>query len=156
MIPRVAGLAVLLAFSLAGTASVQAQTASDYTQSVTVSGTTATIHFNPTSTTTTWTDVHYTVNGGAQQNYRMARDASTGAETQQVMQAVSSGNVISYSFTYNKGTPAYDSAAYSYTVPTSGGTSVTPAAGQACFFADIDYGGDSFCAGASSSWVGTT
>ena len=108
MIRRVAGLAVLLAFSLWKAAPAEAQTASDYTQGVTVSGTTATIFFNPTSTTTTWTDVHYAVNGGALQNLRMARDGSTGHETQQVLQAVSAGNVISYSFTYNKGTPAYD------------------------------------------------
>ena len=77
MIRRVAGLAVLLAFSLWRAAPAQAQTAADYTQGVTVSGSTATIFFNPTSSTTTWTDVHYTVNGGAQQNLRMARDAST-------------------------------------------------------------------------------
>ena len=158
MIPRVAGLAVLLAFSLCSGAPAQAQTASDYAQGVTVSGTTATIFFNPTSTTTTWTDVHYAVNGGALQNLRMARDASTGHETQQVLQAVSAGNTISYSFTYNKGSPAYDTPTYSYTVPTAGGggSPVNPAAGQACFFADINYGGDSFCASASSSWVGST
>ena len=158
MIPRVAGLSVLLAFSLGGSGYVQAQTAADYTQGVTVSGTTATINFNPTSSTTTWTDVHYTVNGGALQNLRMARNASTGAETQQVLQAVSTGNVIAYSFTYNKGSPAYDTTTYSYTVGSSsggGGTAVNPAAGQACFFADINYGGDSFCASASSSWVGS-
>ena len=88
MIRRVAGLAVLLAFSLWGTAPAEAQTASDYAQGVTVSGTTATIFFNPTSTTTTWTDVHYTVNGGAVQNLRMARNATTGAETQPVLQAL--------------------------------------------------------------------
>ena len=78
MIRRVAGLAVLLAFSLWRSGPAQAQTAADYTQGVTVSGTTATIFFNPASSTTTWTDVHYNVNGGAQQNLRMARDAATG------------------------------------------------------------------------------
>ena len=157
MIRRVAGLGVLLAFSLWGAAPAQAQTASDYAQGVTVSGTTATIFFNPTSTTTTWTDVHYNVNGGAQQNLRMARDASTGKETQQVLQAVSSGNVINYSFTYNKGTPAYDSAAFSYTVGSSTPppTSPTPAAGQVCFFTDINYGGTSMCTSATSTWVGS-
>ena len=154
MIRRVAGLAVLLAFSLWRAAPAEAQTASDYTQSVTVSGTTATINFNPTSTTTTWTDVHYAVNGGALQNLRMARNATTGAETQQVLQAVSAGNTISYSFTYNKGTPAYDSATYSYTVPSATST-VTPAAGQVCFFTDVNYGGTSMCTSASSSWVGS-
>ena len=155
MIRRVAGLAVLLAFSLWRAAPAEAQTASDYTQGVTVSGTTATIFFNPTSTTTTWTDVHYAVNGGALQNLRMARDASTGHETQPVLQAVSAGNTIAYSFTYNKGSPAYDTPTYSYTVPTAGGGTVTPAAGQVCFFTDINYGGTSMCASASSSWVGS-
>ncbi|MDP9123799.1 MAG: beta-1,3-glucanase family protein [Pseudomonadota bacterium] len=157
MIRRVAGLGVLLAFSLWGTASVQAQTASDYAQGVTVSGSTATIFFNPTSTTTSWTDVHYAVNGGALQNLRMARDASTGKETQQVLQAVSVGNTIAYSFTYNKGAPAYDTPTYSYTVPAAGGGggTVTPAAGQVCFFTDINYGGTSMCTSASSTWVGS-
>ena len=154
MIRRVAGLAVLLAFSLWKAAPAEAQTASDYTQGVTVSGTTATIFFNPTSTTTTWTDVHYQVNGGAVQNLRMARDASTGHETQPVLQAISAGNVLSYSFTYNKGTPAYDSATYSYTVG-SATTSPTPTAGQVCFFTDVNYGGTSLCTSASSSWVGS-
>jgi hypothetical protein len=154
MIRRVAGLAVLLAFSLWRAAPAAAQTAADYTQGVTVSGSTATIFFNPASSTTTWTDVHYNVNGGAQQNLRMARDASTGNETQQVLQAVSAGNVINYSFTYNKGTPAYDTPTYSYTVG-SASTSPTPAAGQVCFFSDINYGGNSMCTGASSSWVGS-
>jgi hypothetical protein len=154
MIRRVAGLAVLLAFSLWGAAPAEAQTASDYAQGVTVSGSTATIFFNPTSTTTTWTDVHYQVNGGALQNLRMARDAASGHETQTVLQAISAGNVVSYSFTYNKGAPAYDTPAYSYTVG-SATTSPTPAAGQACFFADANYGGASLCTGASSSWVGS-
>ena len=154
MIRRVAGLAVLLVFSLWRAAPAEAQTAADYTQGVTVSGSTATIFFNPASTTTTWTDVHYAVNGGATQNLRMARDASTGHETQQVLQAVSAGNVISYSFTYNKGTPAYDSATYSYTVGSASG-SPTPTAGQACFFTDVNYGGTSMCTSASSSWVGS-
>ena len=155
MIRRVAGLAVLLAFSLWRAAPAEAQTASDYTQGVTVSGTTATIFFNPTSTTTTWTDVHYAVNGGALQNLRMARDASTGHETQPVLQAVSAGNTIAYSFTYNKGSPAYDTPTTSYTVPAAGGGTVTPAAGQVCFFTDINYVGTSMCTSASSSWVGS-
>ena len=154
MIRRVAGLAVLLAFSLWRAAPAEAQTASDYTQGVTVSGNTATIFFNPTSTTTTWTDVHYAVNGGALQNLRMARDASTGHETQPVLQAVSAGNTIAYSFTYNKGSPAYDTPTTSYTVPAAGGGTVTPAAGQVCFFTDINYVGTSMCTSASSTWVG--
>jgi hypothetical protein len=156
MIRQLAGLGFLLAFSLGSPAIVQAQTAADYAQGVTVSGTTATIFFNPTSTTTTWTDVHYAVNGGALQNLRMARDASTGKVTQQVLQAVSAGNTISYGFTYNKGTPAYDSSQFTYTVgAATTPTSPTPTAGQACFFTDANYGGTSMCTSASSAWVGT-
>jgi hypothetical protein len=34
-------------------------------------------------------------------------------------------------------------------------TSATPAAGQACFFTDINFGGTSMCTSASSTWVGT-
>jgi hypothetical protein len=154
MIRRVAGLGVLLAFSLLGMAPAQAQTASDYAQGVTVSGSAATIFFNPTSTTTTWTDVHYAVNGGALQNLRMARDASTGKETQAVLQAVSSGNTISYSFTYNKGAPAYDTGTFSYMVGSST-ASPTPSAGQVCLFSDINYGGASLCTSAASTWVGS-
>lgn len=155
MIRRVAARAVLLAFSLWATTCALAQTTADYAQGVTVSGSTATLFFNPTSTATTWTDVHYAVNGGALQNLRMARDAATGKETQQVLQAVSSGATISYSFTYNKGAPAYDTPTYSYTVPAAGGGPATPAAGQVCFFTDVNYGGSSLCTGASSSWVGS-
>src|ERR1700712_3197032 len=112
---RLAGLGVLLAFSLGSPAIVQAQTAADYAQGVTLSGTSATLFFNPTSTTTTWTDVHYQVNGGALQNLRMARDASSGKETQPVT-GLAAGNVLSYSFPYNKGTAAYDSAKFSATI----------------------------------------
>jgi hypothetical protein len=155
MIRRVAGPAVLLAFSLWHAAPAQAQTASDYAQGVTVSGSTATVFFNPTSSTTTWTDLHYAVNGGALQNLRMARDASTGKETQPVLQAVSAGSTISYSFTYNKGAPAYDSASFTYTVGSATTpASPTPTAGQVCFFTDANYAGTSMCTSASSTWVG--
>jgi hypothetical protein len=145
-----AGLCTGLVFTLAPAA---AQTASDYAQGVTVSGSTATIFFNPTSTTTTWTDVHYQVNGGALQNLRMARDAATGHETQAVA-GVATGNVLSYSFTYNKGSAAYDTTTYSATIGSTNPVT-TPAAGQVCFYADANYGGDSLCASASSTWIGS-
>lgn len=104
--------------------SAHAQTAADYTHGVAVSGNTATIWFKPTSTTaTTWADVHYRLNGGAQQNLRMTWNASTARHEQKVLSAVANGNVIGYWFTYNKGTPAYDTASFSHPV---GGTSPTP------------------------------
>ena len=49
--------------------------AADFTQGVTSSGSTATIWFK-SSVATTWVDVHYQVNGGAQQNLRMGYNLS--------------------------------------------------------------------------------
>ena len=122
--------------------------AADYTQGVTVSGPTATIWFK-SNVATTWVDVHYQVNGGPQQNLRMTYDNATAQDEQPV--TVASGNVLTYSFTYNDGNPAYDTPSFSTTV--GSGTPVTT--GPICFFADANYGGDSFCASADSSWIGT-
>ncbi|MGN6527240.1 MAG: glycoside hydrolase family 64 protein [Burkholderiaceae bacterium] len=111
-----AGLLVALA------PAARAQTAADYAQGVTVAGGTATIWFQPSSSSTTWTDVHYQLDGGPQQNLRMARDASTGRETEAVTTPVSAGSTLRYFFTYNKGSPAYDSASYDYTVGSGSGS----------------------------------
>ena len=137
--------------------------AADFTQGVTVSGPTATIWFK-SNVNTTWVDVHYQVNGGPQQNLRMTYVTANARDEQPV--TVASGNTLSYSFTYNNGTPAYDSATFSYAV---GSTPPPPApappppapapapapSGPICFFADANYGGDEFCASTDSSWVGT-
>ncbi|HEY9027859.1 MAG TPA: beta-1,3-glucanase family protein [Burkholderiaceae bacterium] len=104
-------------------AGAAAQTSSDYTQGVDVSGSTATIWFKPTSSTTTWVDVHYQLDGGAQQNVRMAWNAGTGRD-EQVVSPVATGDTLAYSFTYNKGTPAYDTPTFTYTVGGSGGGAV--------------------------------
>jgi hypothetical protein len=93
--------------------------AADFTQGVTVSGPTATIWFK-SNVNTTWVDVHYQVNGGPQQNLRMTYNNTTLRDEQPV--AVTSGNALSYWFTYNNGTPAYDSATFTYTV----GATTTP------------------------------
>lgn len=139
---RLLGACWLLALGLLGATPALAQ---DYTQGVDVSGTTATIWFK-SNVSTTWVDVHYTVNNGAQQNIRMT--AANGRYEQKL--TVASGNVIGYWFTYNNGTPAYDTPKFSYTVNGN-----TQASGPICFYADINYAGDSFCASADSSWIGT-
>ncbi|GFP74768.1 glycoside hydrolase family 64 protein [Clostridium fungisolvens] len=87
--------------------------AADYTSGVSVSGTTATIWFK-SNVSTTWVDVHYKINSGTQQNFRMTYNSAAGRYEQNV--TVASGNVISYAFTYNNGTPAYDTAWVDYTV----------------------------------------
>ena len=140
--------------------------AADFTQGVTVSGPTATIWFK-SNVNTTWVDVHYQVNGGPQQNLRMTYNNSTARDEQPV--AVSSGNVLSYWFTYNNGDPAYDSSTFTYTVAAAPAPAPAPAPSPApapapmptsstpiCFYADANYGGDAFCAAADSSWVGST
>jgi hypothetical protein len=141
--------------------------AADFTQGVTVSGPTATIWFK-SNVNTTWVDVHYQVNGGPQQNLRMTYNSATAQDEQPV--TVASGNTLSYNFTYNNGSPAYDSATFTYTVGTTTPAPPPPApappppapapapapTGTICFYADANYGGDSFCAGADSSWVGST
>lgn len=144
-----AGLAVLASLALPASA----QSASDYTQGVGVSGSSATIWFKPTGTDTSWVDVHYTIAGGSLQNVRMSWSASAG-RYETVASPVSTGTVVGYFFTYNKGTPAYDSASYTYTVGSGGGGS-SGATGKVCFYENIDYGGASYCADADSSWVGT-
>jgi hypothetical protein len=92
-----------------------AQSASDYTQGVSVAGNVATIWFKPTGTTTSWVDVHYKLNGGAEQSFRMTY-SSTAARHEQNVSPVAAGNVLGYWFTYNKGTPAYNSTTFSFTV----------------------------------------
>ena len=140
--------------------------AADFTQGVSVSGPTATIWFK-SNVNTTWVDVHYQVNGGPQQNLRMTYNNATAQDEQPV--AVSSGNVLSYWFTYNNGSPAYNSSTFTYTVAAAPAPAPAPAPSPApapaptptsstpiCFYADANYGGDAFCAAADSSWVGST
>lgn len=114
--------------------------AADFSNGVDVSGTTATIWFK-SSVSTTWADIHYKVNSGDQQNVRMTYNSTKARYEQNV--SVSSGNTIDYSFTYNNGTPAYDTSWYNYKVglPTPVPTP-DPSTNGATFYADINYGGN--------------
>jgi hypothetical protein len=68
-----------------------------------------------TTTTGSWADVHYTVNGGAQQNLRMRLDGSTNTYSAGGLKI---GDVVRYSFTYWDSTRnfAVDTAWQSYTM----------------------------------------
>lgn len=103
-----------------------AQSESDYGHGVDVSGNTATIWFHANDASTSWVDVHYTLNGGGQQNLRMTYNSGNN-RYETAVSPVASGASLGYWFTYNKGNPAYDSAHYSYTVggDTGGGGSGT-------------------------------
>lgn len=105
-----------------------AQTGDDYTQGVVVAVPAATIWFKPTSGQTTWVDVHYRLNNGPQQNLRMPWSGANARYEQPLIEPVANGDVIDYSFTYNKGTPAYDTPWFQVTVGAGGGGKVaTPA-----------------------------
>jgi hypothetical protein len=86
--------------------------AGDYTQGVTsLNSTQVQIWFTPTSTSGS-VIVHYTVAGGVQQNVNMTNNNGT---WQYTISGLVSGNVISYSFTYQKNGLAYDTGWFSYT-----------------------------------------
>jgi len=99
----------------------------DYTHGVDVSGSSATIWFKPTQTSTTWVDVHYQLNGGVPQNLRMTYNAAAGRHVGKVLTPVAAGNTLAYRFTYNKSGPAYDTPTFSFAVsgPGGGGGAVT-------------------------------
>ncbi|MDX8364640.1 carbohydrate-binding protein [Cytobacillus sp. IB215665] len=58
---------------------------------------------------TSWVDVHYKVNTGVQQNVRMNKEGSTFTHE---LSGLEAGDIIDYSFTYNNGTPAYNTPWY--------------------------------------------
>jgi hypothetical protein len=92
-----------------------AQTASDYTHGVTVSGNTGTLWFAPTGGDTTWVDAHYSLAGGDLQNLRMSYNAGNG-HYETTFAPANSGAAVDYFFTYDKGEAAYDSVHHSDTI----------------------------------------
>lgn len=139
----------------------RAALAADYTQGVSVSGSVATVWFK-SSVNTSWADIHYKVNNGAQQNVRMAFSSANARYEQKV--DVASGNVISYSFTYNNGTPAFDTGSFSYTVgsgtsqptatpvPPTAAPTTPPASGSCAVWAE----GNTYAAGSVVSYNGAS
>lgn len=99
----------LVAALLSLAPAAHAQSAADYTQGVSASGSSAVVWFKPTLTTTTCVDVHYKLNSGAQQNLRMTLNPTSARYEKSVANAATADNALTYSFTYNKGAPAYDS-----------------------------------------------
>ncbi|MDU5950464.1 MAG: hypothetical protein E6Z15_25805, partial [Paenibacillus macerans] len=103
-------IAFLLSFTM-NTSSKNVSAAEDFTRGVDVSGNNVTLWFK-SKVDTTWVDVHYKVNSGVQQNLRMTYNAGAGRYEQFVDSAA--GAVIEYFFTYNNGTPAYDTTTFTY------------------------------------------
>lgn len=111
-------LVAALAMVFAGLATaVPSHAAVDYTQGVTSLGATqAKVWFTPT-VAASLVDVHYKINGGGQQNFRMTKNGATWEQTI----AISAGNVLDYWFTYEKGGPLFDTPHFTYTHAGGGG-----------------------------------
>lgn len=109
----------------------------------------ATAYVNDSS----WTDIHYSVNGGAQQNVRMTQ---SGTKATYTINGLNLGDTVKYWFTYSN-TSGYtqDTAQYTYTHnkssssgsgSSSGNTSsgnVNTSSGDIYIYQDINYGGTS-------------
>jgi hypothetical protein len=109
----VVGVAAVLLLLVTGLGGGTAVAAADYTQSVTpVGASQAQISFTPT-VAALYVDVHYTgVPGTGQQNVRMT---NSGGTWQHTVGSLSSGTVLDYWFTYEKGGPQYDTPHFTYT-----------------------------------------
>jgi hypothetical protein len=84
----------------------------DFTQSVTQTGpSTATVTFTPTASSA-YVDIHYIVNGGGQQNVRMANSGNTWTLD---LTGLAAGDTVEYWFTYAIAVGQKDSAHFSYT-----------------------------------------
>lgn len=108
----------------------------------------ATAYVNDSS----WTDIHYSVNGGGQQNVRMEQSGSKAVYT---IKGLKSGDSVKYWFTYCN-TSGYVKDTDSYTYTHNGGnssgstenqgstgnqTNVNTASGDIYIYQDINYGG---------------
>jgi hypothetical protein len=94
-----------------------------FTQGVTDNGSSVTIWFARTPKSD-WVDVHYTLNGGGQQNLSMPYNGTR----HQLNVPVTSGAAVAlaYSFTYMTSTGARDANGFTWTRGTSTGTVATP------------------------------
>jgi hypothetical protein len=116
-------VAVVVLIAVPGQVGAQAAS-SDYTQSVTaLNAAQAQISFTPT-TPAALVDVHYLTSGANQQNFRMADNGGT---WQQTVSGLSSGTLLEYWFTYEKGGPLFDTPHFTYTqAGGSGGSGTFP------------------------------
>jgi hypothetical protein len=100
--------------------------AADYSAGADLNNGTATLWFK-SNVGSTWVDAHYNVNGGAQQNVRMAYNNATARF--ETSFAAAAGQAVNYSFTYNVGGAAYDSPAGSTVLQDSAGGGAPAAPG---------------------------
>ncbi|ACU75494.1 coagulation factor 5/8 type domain protein [Catenulispora acidiphila DSM 44928] len=113
-------------YGTGGTSGGGGSSSPDYTQSATqLNATQAQLSITPI-TPAAYVDVHYLVNGGGQQNFRMTNNAGTWTQT---VSSLTTGTVLEYWFTYEKSGAQYDTPHFTYTQGGStggGGTAATP------------------------------
>jgi hypothetical protein len=99
---------------------------SGFTEGVTsVSGSQARFWFQPGGWTAGYVILHYTVSGQTQQNVNMTYNSSAG-QWQYTVSGLSSGQTITYLFTYQQSGVQHDSGSYTYTVGSSPTPTPTP------------------------------
>lgn len=119
----------------------------------------ATAYVNDSS----WTDIHYSVNNGGQQNVRMTQNGTKATYT---IQGLNAGDTVKYWFTYcNTSGYVQDTQSYTYTHQAggasssgsqsgggnnAGSSSTNTASGDVYIYQDINYGGRSASLGLGS------
>jgi hypothetical protein len=106
------GLVLLLSLSLTMLFVTNAS-AADYNHGVVVTGNSATLWFT-SAVNTTWVDAHYKINNSIMQNVRMAYNNNL--TRYEYRFDITTGDNIEYFFTYNNGTPAYDTPTFTYKI----------------------------------------
>lgn len=117
--------------------------AADYTAGADYANGNVTLWFK-SQVNTTWVDTHYSLAGGDQQNVRMTWNSSSARYETNF--AAKLGQSLKYSFTYNNGTPAYDSPATTIVI------GQTPASSSAGLTGNDFTAGMEFSAGKGVIW----
>lgn len=87
-------------------------------------GSSLVIWLKPNATSVSWADVHYNLNSTGQQNVRTSYNAGTARYEQAVAVTAGSAVTVSYSFTYQTPTGAYDTSTLTYVRNASSSSSV--------------------------------
>ena len=115
----------LVYVSVGGIHNVHADASSDFNQGASsINANQALFWFQPSSWTAGYVILHYNQPNVSQQNVNMSYNSGT-ARWEYIAGGISSGQEITYSFTYQKAGLQYDTSSYTWTVG-SGGGGVTP------------------------------
>jgi len=135
--PRLAVFMVAVILGVAGLPALTSAQSGDFTQGVTsLNGTQARPWFAPTGYTAGYVIVHYLVNNVNQQNVQMVFNGGSG-RWEHTVSGLTSGAVVTYSFTYQKNGTQFDSQWFLYTHGAgTPGPTPTPPPGSSSFEAE--------------------